>query len=185
MAALAPLSAACQIIEEKPAAVSNEPVYKYQAYVGWGYTSLNQVNQSRSGLQGVEVGATRYWGRFFGVTGYYGSYRWTVTSANEGNPTVDMYLVGPMVHAPLYEKWSLYARGLFGAEHVGNVSIRPSQSFAGGVGVGLEYAMTQRFALRLGGDDIGSSFTITPYESGASAHTRWNAHANFGVAYRF
>ena len=184
-AAIAPLAASAQIIEEKPAAAPVDRGYRNEVFAGWGYTSINQVNQSRSGLQGYEVGASRDFGKYFGVTGLYGQYDWTVTSANTGSPTVQMFLVGPMAHAQLYERWNLYARVLLGTAHVGKISIEPSQSFAGGGGVGLEYMLKPRIALRLGGDNIGSAFTITPYESGASTHTRWNAHAYFTVAYKF
>jgi hypothetical protein len=182
---LAPIAALSQIAPEKPVSTATEPSYKYQVYGGWGYTSLNQVNQSRSGLMGYEVGAMRNFGRFFGVFGQYGSYQWTVTSANVGNPTVNMILVGPELHAPLYGRFSGSFRALFGTEHVGNISIQPDYSFAGGYGIGVDYALSQRLSLRLGGDNIGSAFTVVPYSSGASTHTRWNAHASFGVAYKF
>lgn len=184
-AALAPLAASGQIIEEKPAAPPAERGYRNEVFAGWGYTSINQVNQSRSGLQGYEVGASHDFGKYFGVTGLYGRYDWTVTSANTGNPTVQTFLVGPMLHAQLYERWNAYARVLLGTTHTGNISIEPSQSFAGGMGIGVEYMLKPRIALRLGGDSIGSAFTITPYESGASTHTSWNAHTYLTVAYKF
>lgn len=184
-AACMPLNAFSQIIEEKPAAPQTESGPKYEVYAGWGYTSLNQVNQSRNGLQGVEVGATRDFGKHFGLTGMYGHYAWAITSSNTDNPSVDMFLAGPELHAPLYERWNAYARALFGAVHTGNVSIEPGASFAGGGGIGIEYQIRPRISLRLGGDNIGSAFTATPYESGASTHTRWNAHAYLNVAYKF
>lgn len=184
-ALVAPLAALSQIAPEKPPTPSNEPVYKYSANLGWGYTSLNQVNQSRSGLQGIEAGVSRNFGKYFGVNGEYGHYAWSVTSANAGNPFVDMILVGPEVHAPLFERWSGSFRSWFGTAHTGNVSIQPNYSFAGGVGIGVDYAWKRRISLRLAGDDIGSAFTVVPYTSGASTHTRWNAHATFAVVYKF
>ena len=184
-AILAPLAAIGQISPEKPATPSTEPTYKYEVYAGGGYTSLNQVNQSRSGLVGVDVGAMRNWGKYFGINGQYGHYAWTVTSANAGNPFVDMILVGPEVHALLYGRFGGSFRTWFGTAHVGNVAIQPNYSFAGGLGLGLDYKLTPKLALRLAGDDIGSAFTVVPYSSGASTHTRWNAHATVGLAYKF
>ncbi len=187
-AALMPLAANCQIRPEKPpAAPPTGPVYKYEGFVGWGYTSINQVSLSRSGLQGVTAGITRDWGKYFGLTAEGGHYGWAVTASNAaiGSPTVDMILGGPEFHAQLYERTSMFAHGLLGAVHTGGVKIAPTVSFAGGIGMGMDYNLSPRVALRLYGDDIGSDFTITPYQSGYSPHIRWNAHAAFGVVYKF
>ena len=48
-----PMVAAGQVAPEKPPKDLSGPTYKNEAFIGWGYTSTNQVNQSRSGLQGV------------------------------------------------------------------------------------------------------------------------------------
>lgn len=186
-AALMPLAAHSQIRPEKPPAVVTGPTYKYQGFVGWGYTSINQVSLSRSGLQGVTASITRDWGKYFGLTAQGGHYAWSVTASNAaiGSPSVDMALVGPEFHAPLYGPTSMFIHGMIGAVHTGGVNIAPDVSFAGGIGLGMDYALTPRVALRLYGDNIGSDFTITPYQSGYSPHIRWNAHAAFGVVYKF
>jgi hypothetical protein len=184
-AALMPLAALSQIAPEKPARVSTEPVYKYQAFAGWGYTSLNQVNQSRSGLQGYTLSFTRDWGRYFGVTVDGSQYAHSVTTSNAGSPVVDLFLAGPVVHAQLYERLSGFAHALLGVEHTGGVTISPNASFAGGGGAGIEYAFTPRIALRIYGDDIVSSFTVVPFQQGDSPHERANARAGVGVVYRF
>ena len=126
-AAFLPLAAIGQVEPDKAPAVANEPTYKYEVFAGWGYTSLNQVNQSRSGLQGVSLSVTRNWGKYFGITAEGGHYAWGVTSSNAivGSPTVDMYLAGPALHAPLYGRFSMMVHGLLGAGHTGSVSIRP------------------------------------------------------------
>ncbi len=184
-ALLTPLAAQSQLAKEKPPASTTEPVFKYQAYVGWGYTSTNQINQSNNGLQGVTLSVTRNWGRFFGLTVQGGHYAWTITRANPTNPTMDYYLAGPEIHAPLYGPTSLFVHGLLGAAHTGGVSIQPDESFAGGAGIGMDYKLNPRFSVRLQGDDIGSSFTVQPYEAGDSPHRRFNAHATIGVVYNF
>jgi hypothetical protein len=186
-AAFLPLAAIGQIEPEKAPAPQNEPSDKYEVFAGWGYTSLNQVSQSRSGLQGVSLSVTRNWGKYFGLTAEGGHYAWSLTTSNAsvGAPTVDMYLAGPSLHAPLYGRFSILVHGLIGAEHTGGVAIFPSESFAGGVGLGLDYNRTSHFALRLYGDDIGSSFTVTPFQTGDSPHRRFNARASIGVVYKF
>ena len=187
-AAFLPLAAIGQIEAEKAPAPQNEPTTKYEVFAGWGYTSLNQVSQSRSGLQGVSLSVTRDWGKYFGVTAEGGLLcleRYFVERRSVGSPTVEMYLAGPALHAPLYGRFSILVHGLIGAEHTGGVTISPSESFAGGVGMGLDYNRTSHFGLRLYGDDIGSSFTITPFQPGDSPHRRFNARASIGVVYKF
>ena len=184
-AVFAPMAAVGQVAPERPPKDITGPDYKYQAYVGWGYTSLNQVNQSRSGLQGVSASVMRSFGDHFGVKVDGGHYAWSVTSSNPGNPKVDMFLVGPVIRGNLFEKWSAYAEGLMGGVHTGGVVIEPKVSFAGGVGLGVDYNRSARWSLRLFGDDIGSSFTLVPFQSGYSPHMRWNARAGIGLVYHF
>jgi hypothetical protein len=184
-ALILPTAALGQIAPEKPPKDITGPVYKYEAYVGYGYTSLNQVNLSRSGLQGVSASVARNFGDHFGIKVDGGHYAWSVTSKNPGTPTVDMVLVGPVVRGNLFEKWSGYAEGLFGGIHTGGVSIQPDISFAGGFGIGVDYNRSAKWAIRAFGDDIGSAFTIQPYQSGFSTHMRWNARAGIGVVYHF
>ena len=64
-AVVVPMAAVGQIAPEKPPKDITGPVYKYEAYVGYGYTSLNQVNLSRSGLQGVSASVARNFGDHF------------------------------------------------------------------------------------------------------------------------
>ena len=180
-----PIAASGQIAKEKPAPDAVEAMPRYQVYVGYGYTSLNQVNQSENGLQGVQASVTRYFGRYFGVKADGGHYAWTLTHANPQPATVDMYLAGPIVRAPLFGKWSGFVEGLFGAEHTGGVVIQPSESFAGGFGVGVDYSLGPHLGIRMYGDDIGSAFTVVPYQTNDSPHVRFNARASIGMTYSF
>jgi hypothetical protein len=185
-ALVVPLAARSQVAPDRPPKdVTNLPEYKNEIYVGWSYTSLNQVSQSRSGLQGFSASLGRNIGNHFGVKVDGGHYAWALTSGNPGSPTVDMFLAGPVLRANLYEKWSLYVEGLLGGVHTGGVSIEPNVSFAGGPGIGLDYNRNPRWTVRLYGNDIGSSFTLTPFQPGFSPHLRWNARAGIGVAYHF
>lgn len=184
-AAFLPSAAIGQVAPDKTASPTNEPTYKYQAFVGWSYTSLNQVNQSRSGLQGVNANVTRDFGKYFGVSVDGAHYAWTLLKSNPQSSSVDLYLAGPEVHGELYGRVGAFARALIGTAHTGGVSIRPDYSFAGGVGVGADYRLSPRLALRLSGDYIGSSFTVVPFEPGDSPHRRFNGRASFGVVYHF
>lgn len=184
-AVLMPIAVSCQVAPDRAPAQPTGPVYRYDASVGIGYTSLNQVNQSRSGLLGVSGSVTRYFGDHFGITADGGHYAWSVTSSNTGNPTVDLFMAGPVVKANLYEKFSGFAHGLLGGAHTGNIAISPNVSFAGGFGAGIDYQMKPRISLRFYGDDIGSSFTLSPFQPGFSPHMRWNARTGLSVVYKF
>jgi hypothetical protein len=184
-AVLIPVAANCQVAPEKMPTQPTGPVYKNTAFLGWGYTSLNQVNGSRSGKQGITGSYTRDIGEHFGLVGEFGHYPWDLTASNPGDPSVDQFLVGAQVRANLYEKLSGFARGLIGTVHTGGVNIQPDYSFAGGVGVGLDYNRTARWGFRVSGDIIGSSFTLVPYQTGNSTHTTWSARAGVGVLYHF
>jgi hypothetical protein len=49
----------------------------------------------------------------------------------------------------------------------------------------VDYNKNARWSIRAFGDDIGSSFTLVPFQPGYSPHTRWNARAGIGLAYHF
>jgi hypothetical protein len=173
-----------------PVADRPEATYKYEAYAGYAYTSLNQVNQSRYGLQGVSLSITRDWGKYFGVLGEGSYYQWASSSAtpgNPGNPDVSAVLFGPTVHAPLYGNLSLHVDLLLGGEHTGGENMTPKVSLAGGIGGGLDYKLTQRISMRASGERIGDSFSLTGNTAGLSysPHLHWNARATVGVVYRF
>jgi hypothetical protein len=201
--AFMPLAATSQVIHGRGAAPAEraETTYKYEVFGGYGYTSLNQVNQSRYGLQGVDLSITRDWGRFFGLTADGASYSHPISSGNPCPtsapciPSVDAVLLGPVLHANLYGHLDGFFHVLLGGEHTGGESAYPKLSFAGGVGAGLEYKLNPHFALRASGDDIASSFIAPIYPvgsgdactpiSGCSPHMRRNSRAAFGVVYKF
>jgi len=182
---LIPAAASCQIMPERVHAQPTGPVYKNSVFLGWGYTSLNQVNGSRSGLQGVTGSYTRDLGDHFGVVADFSHYAWDVTATNAGSPSVNQFLVGVQARANLYEKLSGFARGLIGTVHTGGVQIQPDYSFAGGVGIGMDYNRSARWAIRAGGDIIGSAFTVVPYQTGYSTHTSWSGRGQIGIVYHF
>ena len=159
--------------------------FKWEASAGYGYTSLNQVNQSRAGLQGVEASVARDFGKHFGVIADGAYYKYALKSGNPGNPAVDVVLFGPVVRADLYSHLSGFIRGLVGGEHTAGNGETPNLSVAGGFGGGMEWQFTPRISLRASGDDIYSSFVEDPLHLGYSPHLRSNSRASFGVVYRF
>ena len=182
-----PLAATSQIAPDRPAKPEKtEPSYKWKVFAGYGYTSLNQVNQSENGLQGVNVSLTRNWGKYFGLTADGGFYAYPYDAANPGNPKVDMVLLGPELHVSIVDRVEGFAHVLFGGEHTGGDFTIPKVSLAGGAGGGLDYKLKNpHFALRLSGDDIASAFVQDPNHLGYSPHLRQNARAAFGVVYKF
>jgi hypothetical protein len=188
LAAGMPLAALAQIAPDKPApAVNPDAALKWKAYAGFSYTSINQVNQSRYGLIGADFGVVRDFGRFFGVMVDGSYYPGSYASGNPGDPKVSMVLAGPEVHGPIFEKWSLFGRGLLGGAHTGGTGQTPDISFAGGFGGGVEYAWSRRISFQAYGDNIASSFSLTNNtpELGNSPHKRWNPRAGINVGYRF
>jgi hypothetical protein len=186
-AAFLPLAAVSQVVpaSESTPAEKAEPVFHYEVSAGYGYTSLNQLNQSRSGLQGAELSVTRDWGKHFGLIADGAYYKYAIKSGNPGNPSVDQVFFGPVFHADLYGHISGFVRGFLGGEHTGGNGTVPNISFAGGVGGGMEYKLSPRLSLRASGDDILSSFVEDPNHLGYSPHRRGNGRASLGVVYRF
>jgi hypothetical protein len=192
-ATLLPAFANCQVSSSsgRGSADAPETNYRYEAYVGYGYTSLNQVNLSRYGLQGVRVSITRDFGKYFGVTADGAAYQYPIGSpvvtGTTTNPTADTVLFGPVIHADLYGKYSGFVHALIGGEHTGGAQQTPNISFAGGFGGGLEYKVNPRISVRAMGDYIGASFSLTgnTTELGLSPHRTWNPQASIGVVYHF
>jgi hypothetical protein len=187
-AALLPMAATSQVSPTGGSAPDpSERTYKYEVYVGYGYTSLNQVNQSRYGLQGVNASVTRDFGRYFGLVAEGDYYRYALKSGNPGNPSVESVLFGPVLHANLYGKVDGFFHGLLGGEHTAGENQTPNISFAGGVGGGLEYKLSPRLSLRATGDVIGASFSLVgnTAELANSPHKTWDSRAGFGAVYRF
>jgi hypothetical protein len=188
-----PLATAGQVapVVGKGSADRGERSYKWEAFAGYGYTSLNQVNQSRKGLQGANVSITRDFSKYFGVTADGAYYRYPVSHpivvGSTLTPSVDAVLFGPVVHGEIWGKFSAFAHVLLGGEHTGGESQTPNISFAGGAGGGLEYSLGPRLSLRASGDDIASSFSLTGNSPalGYSPHEHWNSRAAFGVVYKF
>ena len=186
-AALLPLAATSQVAPAAgPGSAERvEPSYKYEVYAGYGYTSLNQVNQSRSGLQGVNVSVTRDFAKYFGVIADGADYKYAIASGNPGKPSVQYLLFGPVLHANLYGNTDGFVRVLLGGAHTGGEGMTPKVSFAGGIGVGLEYKLSRHFGIQASGDDIASSFAEDPNHLGYSTHKQWNGRGTIGVAYKF
>lgn len=183
-AVLTPALASAQSTD-KPS--GNAAAYKYQVFVGAGYTSLNQVNQSRYGLIGADIAVNRDWGKYFALTADGSFYSHSLGTGNPGNPSVDMVLLGPELHGNIFEHLSIFFHGLLGGAHTGGENMNPDTSFAGGVGAGMDYRLNPRISVRAWGDDIGSSFSLinNTTELGNSPHRRFNSRASIGIAYRF
>ena len=194
-AALMPLAATSQIAPERQKhAETVEATYKWEAFAGYGYTSLNQVNQSRYGLQGVDLSLTRDWGKHFDLTGDGAYYSKPISSGNPCpqvgvacTPSVDAVLFGPVLRFPIYDKMDGFIHVLLGGEHSGGEQQTPKVSFAGGFGGGVDYKVTSHWLARLSGDDIASSFSLIGNTKALaySPHERRNSRMAVGIVYRF
>lgn len=190
---LLPAAARCQVAPDRPPAEEQpERTFKYEGYIGYAYTSLNQVNQSRFGLQGVNASVTRDWGKYFGLTldgaDYVRPLRGGTSVNSSGNPVdakVDLLLAGPVLHVDLFFHLSGFVRALIGGAHTGGAGEVPNISFAGGVGGGMEYQLTHNISLRASGDNIISSFVEDPNHLGYTPLRRGEPRAAFGAVYKF
>ena len=191
-AVLAPLSAKGQVNPEAASGPPQTANPKYEAYVGLAYTRLRQVPVSYSGLVGGKASLARDWGKYFQLMGSVDYYRVGTGHKglpNPGDPSVYSFLVGPGLHATLYENLSGVFFAELGGEHTGGENMSPNTSFAGGFGGGLAYSLGRSLAVRLTGDRVAASFPLpnpnnTP-NLGYSTNRTWNARATFGVVYRF
>ncbi len=187
-AVLMPLAAAAQVMTAPegppPAPV---PTQKYAVFVGYAYSTLNQVNQSRYGLQGVEVTGQRNFGRYFSLVAMGDYYRYATSKGNPGDPSILSFLMGPQLHVKLAGPVEGFFRGTMGAQHTGGENMTPDYSFAGGIGGGLDYYLNRHLGIRLSGDRIGASFSLANNSPALSysPHMTWNTRAAFGVIYRF
>ncbi len=147
-AAIMPLAVAGQVAPERTPSQGGAPVYKWEASALAGYTSLNQVNQSRYGLIGGKFGVTRDFGRGFGLTAIGDYYKPPTGTGNPGHPYVYSAFAGAEFRANLYGNFDGFLHGLMGVEQYGGEGMTPNISFAGGFGGGMLYnrASAGRFA---------------------------------------
>ena len=192
-AAIAPLAAAGQVNPDADkGSGQSEATYKYEIYVGAAYSRLRQVPDSYSGLVGGKASLARDWGKYFQMIGSVDYYRLGTGHSNlpsPGNPSIYTFMVGPAVHATIYDNLSGVFFTELGAEHTGGENMSPNISFAGGFGGGLAYNLTRNLALQLTGDRVAGSFPLPNPQNlpqqGYSTHRTWNARGTFGVVYRF
>ncbi len=188
-ALLLPLAAAAQAAPEAGTTPPPPPTLgpRYDIFVGYSYTTLNQVNQSRYGLQGVMVTFARNWGKHFSLIALGGHYKWATSCCNPGNPSMTGIFGGPQLHMKIGGPISGYFRGYFGGAHTGGESMTPTMSFAGGFGGGLDYKVSRHLSFRAGGDKIAASFSLANNspQLAYSPHRTWNLWASIGVVYHF
>jgi hypothetical protein len=189
--ALAPLAAVGQVNPD--AGKSSDQgggTYKYEAFGGAAYTRFRQATESFSGLVGGKVGLARDWGKYFQLIGSVDYYRLGTGHANlpsPGDPSIYTVMIGPGVHANLYNNLSGVVFGELGGEHTGGEEMKPNISFAGGFGGGLTYSLFPNIAVQLTGDRVAASFSLpgATAQNGYSTYRTWNARVALGMVYRF
>jgi len=161
-----------------------------EVFAGLAYSRLRQAPVSYSGLVGGKVSVSRDFGKYFQLMGSGDYYKYGTGHSeipNRGDPSIYTFLIGPALHATLYENLSGVVFGEIGGEHTGGENMTPSISFAGGFGGGLAYSLSRSFAVQLTGDRVAASFSLpnnNPVLANSTSRT-WNARGTFGVVYRF
>lgn len=182
--------AAGQVNPEAAPAPEQSAPYKYEGYAGAAYTRFRQATETYSGLVGGKAALARDWGKYFQLVGSVDYYRIGIGHAlipNRGDASVYTFLVGPGIHATIYEHLSGMFFGELGGEHTGGIGITPGISLAGGFGGGLAYNLTHNFGVQATVDRVGASFSLpnnTP-QLANSTHLTWNARGTIGLVYRF
>lgn len=174
-----PVSLAAQVTT--PAADTPIPFQRYEVFAGADYISANQVKNS-SALVGFNVGADAKLVKWFGGEVDFGDFVYSTSKLV--SPTTTTFMAGPQFFIPS-DKITGFVHILFGGEHTSNANIKPNISFAYAVGGGVEYALSNRFSVRVSGDAILSATTQDPNNLGNSPHTYSNGRASGGVAYHF
>ncbi len=188
-----PLAVRGQVVPEAtPNPPPAAPSYKYTAYIGYAYTSLNQVNQSRYGLSGLQATVTRDWGKYFGLAGHGEYYKFpagtgTGSQANPGDPRIYSAFAAPEIHASIFGPVGGIVFAEVGIEHTSGEHMIPSTSFAGGGGGGLSYNVNSRWAIRVTGERVAASFSLINNSPALnySTHRTWNPRATIGLEFRF
>ena len=183
LAALVPAVSVAQAAQETAEA---QPA-KYQVFAGFSYTSLNQVSLSRHGLMGGKVTFTRNWGKYLGVMGTVDYDRIATGTGNPGSPSVYTVLAGPELHFDIYGPVSAQLFAELGFAHTGGEKMSPDSSVAGGVGGGMSWRLSHRWAIRASGDRVAASFSPNNNSPSLalSPHRSWNARATIGAVYSF
>jgi hypothetical protein len=189
-AALAAVPAAGQVNPEAAPAPAQAAPFKYEAYVGIAYSRVRQVPVTYSGLVGGKASLGRNWGKYFQLFGSVDYYKMGLGHGylpNPGSPSIYTFMVGPAIHATLYDNLSGVFFAELGGEHTGGEKMTPTISFAGGFGGGLTYNLNRRWALQLTGDRVAASFSLPNNnpQVGYSTNRTWNARGTFGAVYRF
>ncbi len=159
------------------------PFYRYEVFATAAYSSANQVKGSAA-LIGGSFGASAKLKKWFGGTVDFGDYGVEATSHAHVSTSMTTLLAGPEFYVTS-DKLTGFLHVMFGGAHTAGVGAMPNISFAYAIGGGLEYAVSRHFSVRASGDGITSSFVLDPNNLGLSAHSRLNARATGGVAYRF
>jgi hypothetical protein len=164
---------------------------RYDFFVGAGITSTNQIVHSHGFLLGFEAGVTRNWGKYFGLNVQGAGMSDSLSSANQTvagiSPNYSQFLIGPELHATLYEQLSGGVHVLFGGSHTGGSGIvgTPDIAFSDGFGATLNYKVTPHFSIRLNGDRMGTSFVQGAASLGYTPHHYDNVQSSIGLVYHY
>jgi hypothetical protein len=134
---------------------------------------------------------TRNWGKYFGINAQVSNMSYSLSSTNQSvtgiSPNYTQILAGPDVHATLYERVSGGVHLLVGISHTGGSGFvgTPSISISNDIGAYMQYRLTPRFSLRLGGDRVATSYVEGAANLGYTPHRYSNVQSAIGVVYHF
>lgn len=185
------ISAQAQSSASADSAETTEKSPRYDIFAGVAGTSINQIVHGHGLLVGFEAGVTRNWGKYFGVNAQVASMSLNTSDKNNSvlgiTPNYTQFLIGPELHAPLYERLSGGFHVLIGVSHTGGTNVvgTPDISVSNDVGAFLQYKLRPRFSIKLSGDRVATSFVQGAAEIGNTPHRYSNVQSALGVVYHF
>ncbi len=159
-------------------------------FVGYSFLnfSTNGLTDSRKNANGWEASVAANFNQWFAleldVSGYYKNYTYFTGNAL-GLPnfiTVSYYRDYSYLAGPRFKSGPVFVHALFGGDHLSGSALgTPSAQtgFAGALGGGIQYPITDQLAFRVGADYIFSEHNIL---SGASV-TNNNFRAAIGIVF--
>jgi opacity protein-like surface antigen len=159
------------------------------ASLGYSYLSHPESPTNRIGLKGVEAGATLGFNSWLGITADLGYSRAANVLGTPSHSDVLTYLAGPVFYPTAQRRVRTYVHGLMGGARVtGPVPVSNgfligswATGFAWAVGGGVEYQVSNSFAVRSGVDYLRTSY----FGASLAIQSQNNIRANVSVVYHF
>jgi hypothetical protein len=164
----------------------------WEAYGGYAYVNADPTKLERTSLHGwnatVNVNVNDWFGIEADFGGYYGSRRYGSLGNVKLDSRIHTFTFGPRLTLRKHERVNWYMHALFGAakgsaeEPTTNTEVFDDSAFAGVLGGGGEYKVSDRWGIRVGLDYIWTRFD-DPFVTPRTAADQHNLRLTVGVVF--